>query len=93
MSSNTDASAVAIWDARPYFLHSKPGKLVWKHEYVTRLERLTEDLQYGDIAIVYHSVSAYSIVQKAENPTFHTATTGISLNLYGVALIASFNSA
>ena len=50
--------------------------------------------QYGDLAIVYHSVNTYAITRtKADKlPSFNKVTSALSMNLYGVALLAKWNS-
>ena len=61
------------------------------HEDVASLPRFQEELEFGDIAIVYHSVSTYDVTAR-EKTTFTQATTALSLNLYGVALVAKWEN-
>ena len=78
---------VAIWDARAQFQAGKVPGNDFSHDQVTNLPRLSHDLDFGDIALVYYSASTYS----ASRTTHADASMGVSLNLYGVVLIASRN--
>lgn len=70
---------VGLWDAREYFSGGKVDSLVYRHENLTSLPRCTEELRFGDIALVYYCASTY--------PSKNN-TTGMSHNLYGAALLA-----
>ena len=61
---------------------------------LTSLPRLPFDLEYGDLAIVYHSVNTYPIPPSRQDKmsAFNEAKMALSMNLYGVALIAKWNS-
>ena len=85
---------VAIWDAREYFQSNKNADKQYHHELLTSLPRLPFDLEYGDLAIVYHSVNTYAVTRGKQDkiPTFAEANTALSMNLYGVALVAKWNS-
>ena len=85
---------VGIWDARKYFNSAKPADKQYRHELLTSLPRLPFDLEYGDLAVVYHSVNTYAVPRAKQDkiPTFAEATTALSMNLYGVALLAKWNS-
>ena len=90
----SDEDPVGIWDARPYFEFHKNTNKKYRHELLTSLPRLPFDLEYGDLAIVYHSVNTYTVapVKHDKIPSFNEATTALSMNLYGVALISKYNS-
>ncbi len=72
--------AVGLWDASKYFRTNKDDSLVYRHEMLTSLPRCTEELRFGDLALVYYCASTY---QSKSGGYF-----GLSHNLYGVALIA-----
>ena len=93
-SSSTNTDLVAIWDAREYFQSNKNADKQYHHELLTSLPRLPFDLEYGDLAIVYHSVNTYPVTRGKQDkiPTFAEANTALSMNLYGVALVAKWNS-
>ena len=78
---------VAIWDARAQFQAGKIPGNDFSHDTVANLPRLHRDLDFGDIALVYYSASTYSAVRT----THPDASMGVSLNLYGIVLIASRN--
>ena len=86
--------SVAIWDAREYFASNRDPSKKYRHQMLTSLPRLPFDLEYGDLAIVYHSVNTYAVTRtKADKlPSFNEATSALSMNLYGVALLAKWNS-
>ena len=94
----SDVLLVAIWDAREYFTLDKNEDMVYKHENVASLPRLEQDLEYGDIAILYHSVSTYDVVRPSggssgdKAPAFNEADTALSMNLYGAALVSKHGS-
>ncbi|KAI0688834.1 hypothetical protein C8Q76DRAFT_772035 [Earliella scabrosa] len=93
-TSWTTADDIGIWDAREYFNSAKPADKQYRHELLTSLPRLPFDLEYGDLAVVYHSVNTYAVPRAKQDkiPTFAEATTALSMNLYGVALLAKWNS-
>ena len=72
---------VPIWDARPQFASRKyllDG--VFSIEDTFKLPKLEgEDLQHGDIALIYHSVMMYA--------KDRTMAMGLSFGLYGAVLI------
>ncbi|KAM5534259.1 hypothetical protein V8D89_012084, partial [Ganoderma adspersum] len=80
-SSNGPQAIVPIWDARPQFLSGKylmDG--IFSIEDTFKLPKLEgEDLQHGDIALIYHSVTMY--------PKDRTTAMGLSFGLYGAVLI------
>ncbi len=78
--------SVAIWDARHLFA-ARGVKEVFKHDKVTSLKRLERDLEFGEIAMVYYSASTYPVGTEKNN--FSSAVLALSLNLYGVVLLAS----
>ncbi|RPD52026.1 hypothetical protein L227DRAFT_515424, partial [Lentinus tigrinus ALCF2SS1-6] len=80
--SHTDD--IGVWDAREYFRADKPDNLVYRHEKLTSLPPCTEDLQFGDIALVYYCTSTY----QTSTSSFAEAKVAVSHNLYGVALLA-----
>ncbi|KAI0743696.1 hypothetical protein C8Q80DRAFT_856391 [Daedaleopsis nitida] len=88
----------AIWDARAYFSLDKEEDLQYKHENVASLPRLEQDLEFGDIAILYHSISTYDVIRPSggssgdKPPAFNEANTALSLNLYGAALVSKHGS-
>ncbi|TFK77669.1 hypothetical protein K466DRAFT_508245, partial [Polyporus arcularius HHB13444] len=82
--SNDD---IAIWDARHLFSARGGVKDNFKHDMVTSLKRIEYDLTFGDIAMVYYSASTYPV--GAERNSFSSAVQALSLNLYGVVLLAS----
>ncbi|KAI0713355.1 hypothetical protein C8Q76DRAFT_620290, partial [Earliella scabrosa] len=65
------------------------GKLVsdgrFSYDAIYRLPRLDEELEPGDLALVFYSASTYSI-EKDKRQT--TPSEGLSLNLYGAMLVA-----
>ncbi|KAI0739247.1 hypothetical protein C8Q80DRAFT_1124592 [Daedaleopsis nitida] len=72
--------------------------LQYLHENVASLPRLDQDLEYGDIAVLYHSVSTYDVVRPAggsngDKPSaYNEADTALSMNLYGAALVSKYGS-
>ena len=72
---------VPIWDAHLQFVSGKylvDGK--FSIEDTFKLPKLEgEDLQHGDIALIYHSVTMY--------PKENTTAMGLSFGLYGAVLI------
>ena len=72
---------VPIWDARPQFASGKyllDG--VFSIEDTFKLPKLEgEDLQHGDIALIYHSITMYA--------KDRTTAMGLSFGLYGAVLI------
>ncbi|KAI0709815.1 hypothetical protein C8Q76DRAFT_624765, partial [Earliella scabrosa] len=78
---------IAIWDARPLFQAGKAPGNNFCHDRVTSLPRLYRDLEFGDIALVYYGASTYPVSRAVHAE----ASIGLSLNLYGVVLIASRN--
>ena len=77
---------VPIWDARQYFSTTRSAGKPFLHENVASLPQLTRDLVYGDVALVYHSVSNYAL---SPERVVGTTAQGLSFNLYGIVLIAS----
>ena len=94
MSANS--CPVAIWDAREYFTIVKDDDKVFAHENVASLPRYERDLEFGDLALVYHSVSTFDAAPTPPSsdkaPPYNEAKTILSMNLYGVALIAKYDS-
>ena len=72
---------VPIWDTHPQFASRKDlldG--VFSIEDTFKLPKLEgEDLQHGDIALIYHSVTMYA--------KDRTTAMGLSFGLYGAVLI------
>ncbi|KAM5530064.1 hypothetical protein V8D89_016263 [Ganoderma adspersum] len=72
---------IPIWDARPQFASGKylcDG--IFTIEDTFKLPRLKgEDLQHGDIVLIYHSVTMY--------PKDNTGAMGLSFGLYGAVLM------
>ena len=70
-----------IWDARPQFTSGKyilDG--IFAIENTFKLPKLEgEDLQHGDIGLIYHSVSMYK--------KDRTDSVGLSFGLYGAVLL------
>lgn len=70
-----------IWDARPQFTSGKyilDG--IFAIENTFKLPKLEgEDLQHGDIVLIYHSVSMYK--------KDRTDSMGLSFGLYGAVLL------
>ncbi|KAI0741497.1 hypothetical protein C8Q80DRAFT_1109846, partial [Daedaleopsis nitida] len=52
----------AIWDAREYFTLDKDNEQQYLHENVVSLPCVEQDLEFGDVAILYHSVSTYDVI-------------------------------
>ncbi|KAI0713350.1 hypothetical protein C8Q76DRAFT_621137, partial [Earliella scabrosa] len=88
---------IAIWDGRKFFAANKSPAELFRHDFVTNLPRLNHDLQFGDVAIVYYSVSTYPIgssssssaSSSANSVAYTNAKAGLSFNLYGAVLVAS----
>ena len=69
---------------------------MFAHENVASLPRYKQDLEFGDLAVVYHSVSTFDAAPPPPSsdkaPAYNEAKTILSMNLYGVALIAKYDS-
>ena len=50
-----------MWDARHQFKAGKLKSDKFSHDKVPQLPSFTEELQYGDLVMVYHSASTYSV--------------------------------
>ncbi|KAI0364743.1 hypothetical protein BV20DRAFT_982997 [Pilatotrama ljubarskyi] len=76
-SANDD---IAIWDATQYFKKSKAPSKQFTFNLLPTLPRMTADLTFGDIVIVFYSVSSYN----------RKNGMGLSLNLCGVMLVSCY---
>ncbi len=71
-------STVGVWDGTAYFKKNKKASLKFSFDEVHKLPRLETDPGFGDIVIVLYSTSSYLRDDKIN----------LSLNLYGVVLVA-----
>ncbi|KAI1789301.1 hypothetical protein LXA43DRAFT_893025 [Ganoderma leucocontextum] len=76
---------IPLWDGREYFKKNKLASNKFKHELVHTLPSFKMDLSFGDIALVYYSVSNFG---SGKSEAHTVADESLSLNLYGVVLIA-----
>ena len=76
--------AVPVWDASEMFKKNRFKTAVFNHDEVTRLPRVKEELNHGDLVMVYYSASTY--VKKNAS-----AQECLSLNLYGVVRLCPVN--
>ena len=76
--------AVPVWDASEMFKKNRFKTAVFNHDEVTRLPRVKEELNHGDLVMVYYSASTY--VKKNNN-----SQECLSLNLYGVVRLCAVN--
>ncbi|KAI0349973.1 hypothetical protein OH77DRAFT_1593859 [Trametes cingulata] len=70
---------IPLWDATEYFKRDKAPSKRFSFDLITKLPRMTTDLNFGDSAIILYSASSYP----RENGAL-----GLSMNLYGVVRIA-----
>ena len=74
---------VPIWDARAQFFSNKrlsDGIFDIKKTFELPKLKKGEDLQHGDVVLIYHSVSTYTSKKD-------TAETWLSFGLYGAILL------
>ncbi|KAM5543769.1 hypothetical protein V8D89_002386 [Ganoderma adspersum] len=73
--------SISIWDAHPQFASSKYlCDSIFTIEDTFKLPRLKgEDLQHGDITLIYHSITMY--------PKDNTGAMGLSFGLYRAVLM------
>lgn len=67
-----------MWDGTAYFKKNKKASLKFSFDEVHKLPRLETDPGFGDIVVVLYSTSLYLRDDKIN----------LSLNLYGVVLVA-----
>lgn len=76
---------VGIWDARDKFVDNKFKGNNFAPDDLSSVSRLGSELQFGDLVMVYYSVSSF-----AATPAYQTnPPIVLSFNLYGVVLLAN----
>ena len=74
-------SIVNIYDARAHFCHAKPPSLQFSLDDIDGLPRIVdEELSCGDLIMALYSASEF---KSSRGPAM-----GLSLNLYGIVLLA-----
>ena len=69
---------VGLWDGTEYFKKNKRAQARFSFDEIHKLPELQQDPMFGDIVIVLYSTSSYVREEKIH----------LSLNLYGVVLVA-----
>lgn len=75
---------VPLLDGREYFKANKLVGNIFKHEIIHTLPGFKTDLEFGDLALVYYSVSSFGGTVQTEMGL----EASLSLNLYGAVLLA-----